>query len=342
MASKDIIFSKPKGSINGFDILKILMATMIVAIHTNIKDNPIFHALFWPMVREAVPVFFILSSYFYFNKQRSANFDKRNLFHFVKRIGILYLFWLIVNIPFIIYFKSIDFVSDSLLGNILIFFKLCLFHQLRGYTGSWFFSGLIWAICIITSLKLLKIHDSLVILIGMICYCIVWYPEALPHFLMAIKYYFSAHITPSLNVTLFTAIPWCIVGYLLTDSRIAIWVNRIRFMHIFSITSIVYIVFAVFDGSIQDYAWRNLILAPLTVLLFYSASFPSWNRYKTLRNLSVLIFMLHFILIKLFAPLHIKNVIYVFFVVITFSILIGMTILKIENTKYFKWLQYSH
>ena len=45
------------------------MACMIVAIHTQAYLNEIVFDCLWPSIRSAVPVFFILSSFFYFKKQ---------------------------------------------------------------------------------------------------------------------------------------------------------------------------------------------------------------------------------------------------------------------------------
>ena len=85
-----------KSGINGFDVLKFVMALMIVAIHTKVYNDQVFRVFFWPAVRCAVPVFFILSSFFYFKKQRANNFDYRKMLHFVKRICILYILELMI------------------------------------------------------------------------------------------------------------------------------------------------------------------------------------------------------------------------------------------------------
>ena len=156
--------------VHGFDVLKFFMATMIVAIHTDAWESPLFHTLFWPFIRSAVPVFFVLSAFFYFKKQRVLDFSLSQLLQFVKRICMLYIFWFVINLPFILYQSHYDLVSNTLYGNILIVIKYLIFSQFFGYPGSWFFSGLVIGVTIITLLKRYKVPDFLVGLICLYCY----------------------------------------------------------------------------------------------------------------------------------------------------------------------------
>ena len=99
-----------KTQIVGFDILKFIMALLIVSIHIPIKNEylSIIQGL-------GVPVFFVLSSYFIFKKARKESFKIDILTAFLKRIGILYLFWFVVNI----YFIHIDkhYLDKGLMGG---------------------------------------------------------------------------------------------------------------------------------------------------------------------------------------------------------------------------------
>ena len=87
---------------NSYDLLKFIMALLIVAIHTNAFYGPWFCTWFQPVIYIAVPVFFVLSSMFYFIKVRKNISDRFSILkQYVKRIGTLYCFWFIINIPFI-------------------------------------------------------------------------------------------------------------------------------------------------------------------------------------------------------------------------------------------------
>lgn len=76
--------------IGGFDLLKFLMALIIVNIHANLKDvvsGTVFLNL-WEYVNSlAVPVFFVLSSYFLFKKIREV--EKRAGFKLIFHYAIV-------------------------------------------------------------------------------------------------------------------------------------------------------------------------------------------------------------------------------------------------------------
>lgn len=62
--------------ISGFDILKFLMAFIIVNIHAGLKkcvEGTPFHVVWSYFNSVAVPAFFVLSSYFLFKKMRLLN-----------------------------------------------------------------------------------------------------------------------------------------------------------------------------------------------------------------------------------------------------------------------------
>ncbi len=57
--------------------------------------------------------FFVISSFFFFRKVRSLTTTKeknRQLLMFEKRTLFLYLFWIVVQLPYIIYFVNIHFL----------------------------------------------------------------------------------------------------------------------------------------------------------------------------------------------------------------------------------------
>lgn len=59
-----------KSEIYGYDILKFMMAIMIVAIHSaNGFDKCSWYYIAYPFIEIAVPCFFVLSSYFFLRKR---------------------------------------------------------------------------------------------------------------------------------------------------------------------------------------------------------------------------------------------------------------------------------
>ena len=84
-----------------FDIVKFIMALMVVAIHSSL-----FPMVLYPWLRLAVPMFFIISSYFFFGNLRKVETDKeknKRLWKYVKRNLILYGFWFVVLLPYTLY-----------------------------------------------------------------------------------------------------------------------------------------------------------------------------------------------------------------------------------------------
>lgn len=76
------------------DILKYLMSIMIIMIHVG-------YSFKLPILRCAVPVFFIISSFLFFKKINSTEKDYKVkvLFKFISRALKLYLFWFILLLP---------------------------------------------------------------------------------------------------------------------------------------------------------------------------------------------------------------------------------------------------
>lgn len=82
----------------GFDVLKFLMALMIVAVHARAFVEPHLSKIMAPLMNVSVPLFFILSSFFLFRKILETD-RIESVIRFLKRTSTLYVFWLIVNIP---------------------------------------------------------------------------------------------------------------------------------------------------------------------------------------------------------------------------------------------------
>lgn len=78
------------------DLLKFIMATMIVAMHTGACP-----AIVNPWFRIAVPLFFIVSSFFFFKKVNATDESERTevLKHYLGRVIKLYFFWMVIQFP---------------------------------------------------------------------------------------------------------------------------------------------------------------------------------------------------------------------------------------------------
>ena len=85
-----------KKIISGLDVMKFIMAFLIVDIHVKgylftppFIQNYVIH----PIENLAVPTFFVISAFLFFRKARYAENQMGLVVHFMKRLCILYLFW---------------------------------------------------------------------------------------------------------------------------------------------------------------------------------------------------------------------------------------------------------
>lgn len=157
--------------IGGFDLLKFLMALIIVNIHANLKDvvsGTVFLNL-WEYVNSlAVPVFFVLSSYFLFKKiievEKRAGF--KLIFHYEERLIKLYSFWIITLMPAILVFWHPEYLSSSFMVIPLFIKNFFLGYQ---FGASWFFGALIVGVPIIYFISY-TVNEKIALVISFIIY----------------------------------------------------------------------------------------------------------------------------------------------------------------------------
>ena len=80
---------------SSIDLAKFVAAIFVVAIHAQPFSGLTQTVVIDVFARMAVPFFFITSSFFFFSK----NPGKKELSHYLRRMGILYLFWFVVEFP---------------------------------------------------------------------------------------------------------------------------------------------------------------------------------------------------------------------------------------------------
>jgi len=141
------------------DILKYLISMMVIMIHVGYSYE-------LPILRSAVPVFFIISSYLFFSKIQDLNNDierKHYYYHFFKRALRLYLFWFIALLPFTIVVRGwYDMTFLNVLKEIAvgILFK-------STFPASWYISAYVIGISISFYLKK---YEGAAAIVGLVCY----------------------------------------------------------------------------------------------------------------------------------------------------------------------------
>ena len=148
------------------DLVKLILSFMIVALHTKLFDPVLF-----PWLRLAVPLFFMISSYFFFAKvnscQTSAEKNKC-LGAFVLRNVKLYAFWFIVQFP--LYMFSRHWFDYGIINGILTILTNLIIGST--FVASWFISALvIGTVIIFFSSK--KISNKALLIIGGVIFVLV-------------------------------------------------------------------------------------------------------------------------------------------------------------------------
>lgn len=148
-------------------MLKLILSIFVVVIHTTGLD------IFSPILRCAVPLFFMLSSYFFFSKYDSTDdtYERRDmLFKYIKRNLQLYAFWFIALLPFTLVYRG--YLSESFLDVIIKLLYSTLLSS--SFPASWYIMasviGLLLIICIE---KIVSPRISLVICVLVYCVCVL-------------------------------------------------------------------------------------------------------------------------------------------------------------------------
>lgn len=123
---------------NGIDVAKLVFGIMVVAIHTMGKYG------LYPFLRIAVPMFFCISSFLFFEKCDGKN-DSQRLKRFLFRNAKLYTFW------FTVLLLPTLFIGGWLKGNLLVNAIRFIVKIFVGSTfaASWYIPALMICIGII-------------------------------------------------------------------------------------------------------------------------------------------------------------------------------------------------
>lgn len=146
-----------------FDVLKIVLAIFIVAIHTAPLSIPVL-----PLFRLAVPAFFILSSYFFFSKQTRFLSEEEKTYalkRFINRYLKLYFFWFLLLLPVTVIVRK-WYVNPGF-DTVLSIFQCFLFGST--FRASWFLMAALIAIVFIWYFSK-WINDKWLILLGIVFY----------------------------------------------------------------------------------------------------------------------------------------------------------------------------
>ena len=150
-------------NLDSADVLKFVLSILIVATHTSF-----FEGYLTPLVRLAVPAFFMISGYFFFSRTNSCDTEEKKKAYLKKSVTHnlkLYLFWFILLLPLTLYIRK--YHTMGLVGGALHLIRDFLFGST--FQSSWYIVALITGFAIVLFLSD-KISQSALVIIGVIFY----------------------------------------------------------------------------------------------------------------------------------------------------------------------------
>lgn len=338
---QDIDYISGIGGGGKFDLLKFVLSILVVVLHCEILPT-----FFLPLLRMAVPLFFIMSGYFFFLKIK--NMDKASsmlvLNRYVLRICKLYLFWLVALLPMTIYFHM-DWFDSGLVNFILKFIKGILFSGT--FKASWFLSATVIGTISVYYLSRFS-NNRLILIIGLLLYLLCAIDSnyyylfnncfVIDHTLMTLR-----HLLGMLPYSCLYSIIWIAIGKILAENNFHIsakftYIILIAFISLFCLE---FLIIRKYNLALDSTSY--LCLLPVCSIIFIIIGQSSFNvRYSyVFRKYSTIIYCSHlsiFLVLKnfIFSPM------YLFITTILISLLVSTLILRLENKKGFSWLKYAH
>lgn len=326
--------------IPGLDILKFIMALLIVAIHSEaVNDFPIVYEVMNPVIMSAVPMFFVISAFLLFRKirqsQLSGQQERGILLHFTWRLFLLYSFWMVVQFPLVIHTRH--YLSMSFLEFIYNFLLDIAFRST--FHGAWFFSALVvgtWLIYFAS--KMLK--DKTIWILPLFVALYIYHADDLPVQYQTFWFLYQENVINPQNSFL-VSLFWISAGFILANPDI---IEKIENLHNSYVMGGLFCIAWLLSIMLLDL--KVIMVLPLFVL-FYNWNLESKPVYKMMRQSSILIFTLHFIFIGIFRMVCpnvelLQHGLYLYVILVLLCLLSSLVILKLKDCKIFSWLKYSY
>ena len=278
-----------------YDILKFVLSLFILAIHAKVYPTVLF-----PWLRVAVPLFFMISSYFLFSKLHATPSGEHGgiLKKFVIRNVQLYACWFVILLPITLYVRKNAYFGGSVWDGIVAFIKTVLFSST--FVASWFISASVFGVLIIYGLCKLLRKNWLVLPVALFAFVIVTitssYSPAFADTVLSAAVIGYLKIFGSLIYSFPAALLWVLVGKLFAEHKIKIPVIWL-------------VVGIILSGVALYFEWRFVValdqsytndsyfmLAPLCFFLFAAIQRMKpleWRPSLYLRRLSTVIYVLH-------------------------------------------------
>ena len=341
------VFEK-KRIYNGLDLLKFVMALAVVAIHVKpFSTAPLLYRIACPILRAAVPTFFLITSFLFFCKyySRESRDRGRILGGYCKRIGLLYIVWFVIDIGFIIlrknYFQS---GGENKMGTLVIQLVKDVFFA-STYPGSWFLSASVMAlvfVCLMSRYLGSLVTFFLCLLISLY----IAFHSVLPELLQIPYNWYAATFREEVNLSFPFAMVWMSMGEIMAKSSHYQKWEMFGKSHKKLLAALFVLVFLV---ALCGFEYTSYFIVPLIFVLACCVDLKDSKIYRYLRNSSILVFFSHFwiagkkcIFLDLIGyDITIFHIVY-YLIVVAVCFSFAMIVLLLEQKRGLKFLKYLH
>lgn len=324
-----------KKIISGLDVVKFIMAVMIVDIHVQgykIAPPILQEYIIHPVESLAVPTFFVISSFLFFRKARYAESQSGLVLHFIKRLCILYLFWCVVWSP-IIYIQKDYFHPMSAWIPLYIVRDFFLGSM---FDASWFLGALIVGMPLVWGLSKILKYDALVVVIPLLAHFYIQFAHNLPVGQDKFYDWYNTFELPQLSFI--GGLLWIAIGYVMANRNVVVWISKIKNSMAWMSALLFFILSFVIPTVPQILCVAALFVAA------YTWQLPEHPQlYRRFRTYSILFYVIHDCFKKIPKQLfgwHSGPMLFV--VTVAFCFLASEVIMRMKEVKGFGWLRYAY
>ena len=336
-----------------FDLIKFILSIFIVSLHSGLVPDILI-----PVVRTAVPLFFIISSYLLFSKKENMTEMKRGgvtLHRFIIRNLKLYFFWTVVLLPFTVAFDIYtDLTSEIKYSVVEIIINGVQRLLFTAFPASWYIIASVIAAIVLYWIP--KKHNNLILIFSFALYLICcvssnyYYLFGADSAVIKFDSIFTLVFYLPPYISFLVAFIWMGIGKVCAESELAITpaVRRVGIVVSATMLYLEHFVTRIFSLFRENDCY--IMLVPLCFFIFLELK--SADNFKIrnaiiLRNMSTIIYCLHKTVIAICSGIlkyiiHFRSAVIVFALTILVCLVGCCVIFKLEQKKWFAWLKYSH
>ena len=337
---------------DSIDLLKFIASIFVVALHADAfyDISPTLNVFICSgIARLAVPIFFVVSSFFFFSKEVTWQSTKK----YCRRLLTLYIAWFIVSLPKTIFDR---FASSEYSIRETVFRFIRSFFFTSTFSGSWFIVSCIFCALIYYQLeklqKIKRILITVIISVAAYSWCVFTsgYGKLLEPLGLSEGYRIYSLLFGNPYCSIIVGIPYFAVGRYFAKKYVP---GRVPIKNaILSVVCVSVLLTEAYLTNMYNLAATTdcyVMLLPSVICLF--PVFLSWsvklNCAKTLRVASTIIFFSQFILLYICELSEwVLKVTIPCFGKFAFTVLCGLLltwiILKLKDKRGFRWLRYFY